>query len=279
MKTPPLITVVTISFNAREALERTIASVNAQTYANVEHVFMDGGSNDGSVGLIQRLARRRPRWWSEPDRGISDAFNKGTRQAGGDYLIYLNAGDVLAGNDVLARTAAQMEMPSAATVYYGDFVSIHGGVERHHQASAAVEDFAWDNPINHQSAFIPRRLAMSHPYSERLVLGMDYDFWLRVMPEATFHKLGFPVAVFEMGGRSSSPAWEVHGLVMHRVLWHVNRGTRFTTKDLLVLLKRTARFKLNHALRTVLGKRLSLALRSAKSRLVNREPQRTAKFA
>lgn len=278
MKPEPFFTIVTISYNVREALERTIESVNKQSYLFVEHVFVDGGSSDGTVELIQRLAQRSPRWLSEPDKGISDAFNKGTRMARGDYICYLNAGDVFATPDVLARTAAEIrsQAESRPTVYFGDFISNHGGLERVHVTSAAPAEFAWDNPINHQSALVPRSMALAHPYDVRLALGMDYDFWLRLLPEADFHKLPFAVAVFELGGRSSTPAWEVHGLVMHRVLWHLNRKTRFGVGDLLVLLRRALRFRVNFLVRAVLGKRLSLAIRAAKTRwqLRARQPQR-----
>ncbi len=283
MNGKPRISIITISFNAAEPLRRTIESVNAQTYPFVEHVLVDGGSNDGSVELIEHLARRAPSWLSERDDGISDAFNKGTRLARGDYLCYLNAGDVFASADVLARVAEQIEAAPEGkpTVYFGDFISVTGGVARQHQTSAALADFAWDNPINHQSAFVPRALALAHPYEERLKLGMDYDLWLRLLPVAEFRKLPLAVAVFELGGRSSSPAWEVHGLVMHRVLWHLNRGSRFDIRDLLVLLVRAARFRFNFVVRRLIGQRLSLAIRAAKSRRLEktRAPQPEQRFA
>jgi glycosyltransferase involved in cell wall biosynthesis len=264
----PLFSIITISYNAADALRRTIDSVNAQTWADVEHILIDGGSTDGSVELIAERARRAPRWISERDRGISDAFNKGTRLARGAFVCYLNAGDVFAAPTVLERVAEQIAVAPAGapSVYFGDFISIDGGVERRHAASAEPGDFAWDNPINHQSAFVPRAVALAFPYDERLTLGMDFDFWLRVLPATPIRRLSFPVAVFEMGGRSSAPAWEVHSAVVHRVLWHINRGSRIGASDLVVLAARIARLKANHLVRRLLGRRLALAWRAAKSR-------------
>lgn len=262
--------IVTISFNAREALRRTIESVNEQTYPHVEHVFIDGASTDGSPALIRRLARREVHLTSEPDHGIGHAFNKGTRQARGHYLCYLNAGDQFVAPDVLARAAEAIERSSPAepAVFYGDFISMDREVPRLHHASAELRDFRWGNPINHQAAFIPNGIARAFPYDERLTLGMDYDLWLRIIDRVRFQKLEFPVAVFEMGGRSSAPAWEVHSLNVHRMLWHMNRGSRLGVADMLKIAALAARLKSQWALRWLLGERLSLAIRKAKSRRI-----------
>ena len=130
-----------------------------------------------------------------------------------------------------------------------------------------------------RSAFIPRALALQFPYDRRLVLGMDYDFWLCIRAIARFQKLPFPVAIFELGGRSSTPAWEIHGLVMHRVLWHVHHRSRFGIHDLVVIVALALRFKLLFATRRVLGRNLSHVLRRTKSRWLQREQPATPSFA
>lgn len=269
----PKFSIITICFNAGEALRRTIESVNEQTYPDVEHVIIDGGSSDVSVDLIKNLARRNVRWVSERDEGIADAFNKGTVLTQGNYICYLNAGDAFVSPQVLALAATQIKQddPKAAAIFYGDFISASHGVQRIHRTSSRVEDFAWDNPINHQSAFVPRTLAIDYPYDKRLVLGMDYEFWLRLIKVAEFKKLDFPVAIFELGGRSSTPRWEVHNLFIHRALWHINRGTRVDLSDIAKLAVRALRFKLNHIVRLFLGKSISRFLRAAKSRRLERK--------
>ncbi len=97
--------IITISFDACRALGRTIASVNDQTYPHIEHVIIDGGSRDGTVETIRNCAKRDVRWVSEADKGIADAFNKGSALSTGDYLCYLNAGDLFVTEEALARTA------------------------------------------------------------------------------------------------------------------------------------------------------------------------------
>lgn len=77
MKNNPLISVVTVSYNAVLTIEQTILSVINQTYPHIEYIIIDGGSTDGTVDIIKKYANRIAYWVSEPDKGIYDAMNKG----------------------------------------------------------------------------------------------------------------------------------------------------------------------------------------------------------
>ena len=98
------LSIITINFNDREGLDKTIQSVINQTYRDFEYIVIDGASTDGSVDVIKKYADRLTHWVSEPDTGIYNAMNKGTRLAQGEYCLYLNSGDFLAADDVLERT-------------------------------------------------------------------------------------------------------------------------------------------------------------------------------
>ncbi len=89
----PLVSVITIVYNGERHLEQTIKSVLAQTYKNIEYIVVDGGSNDGSLDIVRRYEDRIDYWMSEPDRGISDAMNKGVALAGGDIVGMIHADD------------------------------------------------------------------------------------------------------------------------------------------------------------------------------------------
>ncbi len=87
------LSVITVTFNAEMTLERTLKSVQEQTYHNIEHVIVDGASKDDTPMLISRYSNEKMKWMSEPDKGLYDAMNKAVAMASGDYICFLNAGD------------------------------------------------------------------------------------------------------------------------------------------------------------------------------------------
>ncbi|EKV25908.1 Glycosyltransferase [Caenispirillum salinarum AK4] len=109
MNTQPLVSIVTVSFNSAATIGRTIDSVRAQTYPNIEFIVIDGGSTDGTVDIIRDNADVISRWVSEPDAGIYDAMNKGVRQATGDWIHILNSDDFYADPDVLERAVPLLD--------------------------------------------------------------------------------------------------------------------------------------------------------------------------
>lgn len=95
MTTQPRISVVTVAFNAADTLEQTMLSVLQQGYDNIEYIVVDGGSNDGTQGIIQRYSDRLKWWVSEPDGGQYDAIEKGFKQATGDIFYWINSDDLM----------------------------------------------------------------------------------------------------------------------------------------------------------------------------------------
>ena len=85
----PLVTVITVCYNAREMLLRTMNSVWAQTYKHVEYVIVDGASTDGTLELLEEYGGRIDHWVSESDKGIYDAMNKGVSMAKGKWVIFM----------------------------------------------------------------------------------------------------------------------------------------------------------------------------------------------
>jgi glycosyltransferase involved in cell wall biosynthesis len=95
------ISIITPSFNSAKTIEKTILSVLNQTYNNIEYIIIDGGSTDGTFDIIKKYQDRLAYWVSEPDKGISDAFNKGLAVASGDYINFQGADDYLLENNVV----------------------------------------------------------------------------------------------------------------------------------------------------------------------------------
>jgi glycosyltransferase involved in cell wall biosynthesis len=113
----PRLSIVTICFNAERFIRRTIESVLVQDYPNLEYSVIDGGSNDATPTIIAEYAPRLAWWVSEPDSGVSEAFNKGIARHTGEFIGFLNAGDYFASPTVLSHLFATAD--SSADIVYG----------------------------------------------------------------------------------------------------------------------------------------------------------------
>lgn len=117
------ISVITVSYNAYPFIMDTLDSVASQSWSRVEHIVVDGGSNDGTVRELQRHSASIARWISESDKGIYHAMNRGIRMASGEVVGFLNADDIYAHQGVLAEIAACFA-ESSVDACYGDLVYV-----------------------------------------------------------------------------------------------------------------------------------------------------------
>jgi glycosyltransferase involved in cell wall biosynthesis len=184
--TPPVVSIVTPSFNQAQFLEETVRSVLEQDYANIEYIVCDGGSTDGSADIIRRYAGRLAWWCSERDAGQSDAINKGWRRARGDIWAYLNSDDALVPGAVRAVVEAFQAHPDAGIVH-GDWVWTDAAGQENGIGRGAPTDFRKllrdgqipyiAQPASFYRAALVRRLGY---IDQSLHLSMDYDLLLRL---------------------------------------------------------------------------------------------------
>jgi glycosyltransferase involved in cell wall biosynthesis len=113
-----LLSIITINYNNSIGLQQTIESVVNQSYKDFEYIIVDGGSTDGSVDVIEKFAGQISNWVSEKDSGIFFGMNKGIRMVKGDYLLFVNSGDLLASNTILEEIAPQLHTED---IIYGDY--------------------------------------------------------------------------------------------------------------------------------------------------------------
>jgi len=113
----PLFSIITVSFNSVKTIERTILSVLNQTYKNVEYIIIDGGSTDGTVDIINKYQDKIKYWVSEPDKGISDAFNKGILASHGYIIGIINSDDWYEENAL--ETIIKLDKEKNADFYIG----------------------------------------------------------------------------------------------------------------------------------------------------------------
>ncbi len=122
----PLVSVLTPSFEQARWLDDNLHSVKAQTYGSIEHVVMDGGSTDGSVGILQRQSRTGLIWASEPDDGQSEAINRAFARSSGEIIGWLNSDDAYFSTDIVARVVAVFEKRPEVGVVYGHAALVNG---------------------------------------------------------------------------------------------------------------------------------------------------------
>ena len=193
------ITYVTITYNAAKVLQRTLDSVLAQDYPNIEHLIIDGASTDDTLKIVDDYIARsnaaenghQIQVSSEPDKGIYDAMNKGLRSMTGDYVCYLNAGDFLPTTDTASRIAQQVEASgNTPAVLYGDTDIVDGeGQFLHHRRLAPPEKLTWKSfrqgmLVCHQAFYARTDFAIATPYDMQYRYSADVDWCIRVMKAA-----------------------------------------------------------------------------------------------
>ncbi len=183
LKNKPLLTIITPVFNGKDYLEETILSVLSQTYDNVEYIIIDGGSTDGSLDIIKKYTHVIDYWVSEPDEGISDAFNKGVRLACGDYINFQGDGDGFYSTTVLEKIIQG--------VNYSEDIFISGQIQRVTVDGKEMYISKFNSKFNKKSLLI--NMSMPHQglftnlryfkkyglFDIKNIYCMDYDHLLR----------------------------------------------------------------------------------------------------
>ena len=200
------ISVITVVMNDKSGLEKTMNSVWNQTYSELELIVIDGGSKDGTAEYIGSVVERLDSAVSEPDGGIYDAMNKGLERAGGDFVLFLNAGDVLAHPGVLFEIVVDMDEVDA--VYFGRAENLSSADSWYHPPyshvdSSNVNEWLQSNLPNHQSMLFPKAFYKNNRYSLRFRIWGDADYKHRAFQECSARFVDTVVTRFQLGGVSS----------------------------------------------------------------------------
>lgn len=186
------LSVITVTYNAQATLERTLKSVQEQSYPLVEHVIMDGNSKDGTVELIKRYENAQMKWVSEPDKGLYDAMNKSVQLATGDYLCFLNAGDTFFEADTVEKMMNSIPQNQSPDILYGQTVIVNdAGKFLHMRRLQAPEKLTWKSfkqgmLVCHQAFIVKRELF--EPYDVTFRFSADVDWCIRLMKKSkTIH--------------------------------------------------------------------------------------------
>lgn len=195
------LSIITINYNNRDGLRKTIESVVGQTFRDFEYIVIDGGSNDGSVEVITEYAKHINHWVSEKDNGIYHAMNKGVQAAHGEYCMFLNSGDYLFDKKVLQSITSQNIV---ADIACGDLATTQGGII---PAPAEVTmAFMMRGTLSHPASFTRRSLLLAHPFNEQSKIIGDHEFFMYALIKlnASYQRLNGVVSMFDLTGISST---------------------------------------------------------------------------
>jgi glycosyltransferase involved in cell wall biosynthesis len=209
MSTQPLVSIITITYNAEKYLERTIQSIVNQTYPRIEYLIIDGKSKDQTLAIAQKYQAYITKIISEPDKGIYDAMNKGLALATGDYVWFMNAGDEIYAPDTLQNI---MTYESGADIYYGEteFFDLNRkplGIRSEATPLKLPKQLKWQDiqmglMVCHQALLVKKSVTVNydveqHPYSA------DIDWVIKVLKRSQrIVNVNQIVAVYLQGGFS-----------------------------------------------------------------------------
>lgn len=202
------ITVITICYNAQKEIEMTMRSVLEQTFGDYEYIIVDGKSEDNTLAVIKKVRDEYPdkkvKFFSEPDKGIYDAMNKGIRLASGEWVCMMNAGDRFASNTVL-RNVFQMPIDENIAFLYSDLYKMtsFGKMFR-------VNMFCDEHTrrLVHQCIIYRKKLHNEYGYyavTPKLIIS-DYLFFLQI-PTEQVKKVDTIIAIYEGAGVSETGTW------------------------------------------------------------------------
>jgi glycosyltransferase involved in cell wall biosynthesis len=197
------VSVITVCFNECQRIEATILSVLNQTAReSIEYIVIDGGSTDGTVQVLKKYLGKVEYLVSEPDRGIYHAMNKGAAVATGDYLLFINGGDYLCGENVVWDF---IKAGPRKDLVHG-FIMTELGRKMKDLAGVRVREYLRSATLPHQATFIRRTLFQRcGGYAEEFRIAGDYNFFVTAVFEhrATTESINLAVSYFNLEGISN----------------------------------------------------------------------------
>lgn len=203
------LSIITVNLNNKDGLQKTFNSVINQTNKAFEWIVVDGASTDGSVKLIQDNTTFISSWISEPDKGVYHAMNKGITKASGDYLLFLNSGDILHSNDIIDNI--QSDQIDEDIIIYDILLQDKGKVIKKDLSllsTLSVISFLLYSTFPHQSTLIKKSLLMEcdlYNLSYKIVADWVFFYEACVFKNASYvYKKGTILSEYDMTGLSST---------------------------------------------------------------------------
>lgn len=207
------LSIITINYNNKVGLQKTIDSVISQTFKDFEWIIIDGGSKDGSKELIENYSQYITYWVSEPDNGIYNAMNKGIIFTNGEYLLFLNSGDYLINTNIIEQAFPFM---NNADFVYGSLQMVNrdGDIKIWDiPIDSVTGEFFLNSTMPHPATFIKKEKLLQYGgYDESYKIAADWKFFMDAIlfGNSSLKKMPFVVSVFSEDGISSTQLTQVN---------------------------------------------------------------------
>ncbi len=227
----PAVSIITVCLNEKATIARTLDSILSQTNRDFELIVIDGGSDDGTVDIINKYLQNIEKFVSEKDNGIFHAQNKGANLAEGEYLLFLNAGDAICDSYLIKKF---VEHKNKTDIISGDIVFERGGrlLYRRPSPDKITRRFMLLESLPHPASFIRRELLLrAGRYDMSKGTFADYDFFMKALFEmnATYSRLSHRAAIFNLDGISSGKDKSLKAKIMRE-----NIQNEYLNSDLLM---------------------------------------------
>lgn len=204
----PLVSIVTVVLNGEKYIEQTIQSVINQVYENLEYIVIDGGSKDETLNILKKYNNQIDYWVSEPDKGIYDAMNKGLQCLTGDYVNFMNCGDLFYSPESVNKMGFENVNNSKCGINI--FFS--------RRVSGMITVSASRESLPHQSLFMSRKDFECNIFNTKFSYCADAELWTRFNPKtASIETKNIYISLSRFGGVSTSSKYLIPRLLENLV--------------------------------------------------------------
>jgi len=228
------LSVITVVYNAVATLERTMLSVINQDFDSFEYIIIDGGSTDGTVEIIKKYQDKVSFWLSESDEGIYDAMNKGTSISKGNWILFLNSGDLLLEN---VLNPLMNGINYNYSIIYGNIRIFHKG-DYKIRYPKDISSLHYTMPFCHQAVIVKKSLFVKSEFKLNFKLASDFEFFLKNINE-NFLYVPLTVVEYDLFGLSNKMAFDMIKEYFIIIRLYHNRLDTLYYCTMLILLNKT----------------------------------------
>ncbi len=267
-KNKPLITVITVVFNADKYLEQTILSIINQNYKNIEFIIIDGASTDGTIDIINKYENIIDNWISEKDNGVYDAMNKGIKLAKGKWINFMNAGDSFYNHSTVSDVFK--EDYSDIDIIYGDRQVIFSDNKSKFIKAKELESMWQGKPMCHQSCFVAADYHKKNLFTLNYDICDDFKFiYDAYHQKATFQYVDIVIAKYRSGGlsvdnihRAVFQDWLIVDKSMKVHVYYIRRFIQVTVQE---TIKNILKYDSPHTQRNAIQNNISSIIQKIKN--------------